>query len=244
MATFLVAHGAWSAGWAWKKMRPLLRAKGHELFTPTYTGIGERVHLAHKDINLDTHIADILGVLEAEDLRKVILVGHSYGGMVATGVADRAPDRIAHLVYLDAFAPRDGQSLLDLQTEENRQRVRDDAKNNGDGWRISPNPAPPDTPEADLSWVNAHRVKQPLQTFEQKIKLTGAVDKLPRTYIYCKISRPGDVFRQFRDRASSEKGWKVVDIDASHSPNVTAPEALCQILDGIAAARAPQVTSL
>jgi len=217
-------------------MRPLLRARGHELYTPTYTGIGERAHLAHKDINLETHIADILGVLESEDLRNVILIGHSYGGMVATGVADRAAERIAQLVYLDAFAPRDGQSLLELQTEENRQRVRDDAKKNGDGWRITPNPAPPDTSEADLAWVNAHRVKQPLQTFEQKLKLTDAVDRLPRTYIYCTKSRPGDVFRQFRDRANSEKSWKCIDIDASHSPNVTAPEALAQILDGIAAA--------
>jgi len=98
VAIFLIAHGAWSAGWAWKKMRPLLRERGHEVFTPTYTGMGERSHLAHKDFNLETHIADILGVLKFEDLRNVILIGHSYGGMVATGVADRAPERIAHLV--------------------------------------------------------------------------------------------------------------------------------------------------
>ncbi|HTP63507.1 MAG TPA: alpha/beta hydrolase [Burkholderiales bacterium] len=235
MATFVVAHGAWSAGWAWKKMRPLMRARGHEFFTPTYTGMGERSHLAHEDIDLDTHIADVIGLLKFEDLRNVILLGHSYGGMVATGVADRAGDRIAQLVYLDAFAPRDGQSLLDLQTEENRQRVREGARKEGGGWRIPPNPTPPDTSPEDLAWVSAHRMPQPLKTFEQKIRLTGAVDKLPRTYIYCKISRPGDVFRQFRDRASTEKGWKCIDIDASHSPNVTAPETLAQILDGIAA---------
>ena len=238
MATFLVAHGAWSAGWAWKKMRPLMRARGHEIFTPTYTGMGERAHLAHKDIDLETHIADTLGVLKYEDLRGVILVGHSYGGMVATGVADRAPERLSQLVYLDAFAPRDGQSLLDLHTEENRQRVREGAKKEGDGWRIPPSPTPPDTSPEDLAWVSAHRMPQPIKTFEQKIKLTGAVDRLPRTYIYCKISRPGDVFRQFRDRASTEKGWKCIDIDASHSPNVTAPEALAGILDRIAAAPA------
>jgi len=218
-------------------MRPLMRARGHEIFTPTYTGMGERAHLAHKDIDLETHIADTLGVLKYEDLRGVILVGHSYGGMVATGVADRAPERLSQLVYLDAFAPRDGQSLLDLHTEENRQRVREGAQKEGDGWRIPPSPTPPDTSPEDLAWVSAHRMPQPIKTFEQKIKLTGAVDKLPRTYIYCKISRPGDVFRQFRDRAGTEKGWKVIDIDASHSPNVTAPEALAKILDGIASAR-------
>ena len=234
MATFLVAHGAWSAGWAWKKMRPLMRARGHEIFTPTYTGMGERAHLAHKDIDLETHIADTLGVLKYEDLRNVILVGHSYGGMVATGVADRATERLSQLVYLDAFAPRDGQSLLDLHTEDNRQRVREGAKKEGDGWRIPPSPTPPDTSPEDLAWVSAHRMPQPIKTFEQKIKLTGAVDRLPRTYIYCKISRPGDVFRQFRDRASSEKGWKCIDIDASHNPHITAPEALAALLDRIA----------
>src|SRR6185436_21106805 len=104
MATFVVAHGAWSAGWAWKKMRPLLRERGHELFTPTYTGLGERVHLLTREVDLETHVRDVLGVLECEDLREVILVGHSYGGMVATVVADRAASRIARLVYLDAFA--------------------------------------------------------------------------------------------------------------------------------------------
>jgi pimeloyl-ACP methyl ester carboxylesterase len=237
VATFLVAHGAWSAGWAWKKMRPLMRARGHEFFTPTYTGMGERAHLAHTDNDLEPHIADVLGVLKYEDLRGVILVGHSYGGMVATGVADRATERLSQLVYLDAFAPRDGQSLLDLQTVEARQRVRDGAKKEGDGWRIPPNPAPPDTSPEDLAWVNSHRMPQPIKTFEQKIRLTGAVERLPRSYIYCKVSRPGDVFRQFRDRASKEKGWKVIDIDASHSPNVTAPEALATILDGIASTR-------
>ena len=236
MATFLVAHGAWSAGWSWKKMRPLLRAQGHELYTPTYTGLGERSHLAHKDIDLETHIADVLGVLKYENLRNVILIGHSYGGMVATGVADRATERLSHLVYLDAFAPRDGQSLLDLQNEETRNRIREGAKKEGDGWRIPQNPVPPDTNELDVAWIMERRVMQPLKTFEQKIKLTGAVDKLPKTYIYCTVSRPGDVFRQFRDRASSEKGWKCIDIDASHSPHVTAPEALVNILEGIAAA--------
>ena len=98
MTTFVVAHGAWSSGWAWKKMRPLLRSQGHELFTPSYTGLGERSHLANPDIGLDTHIDDVINVLAYEDLRDVVLIGHSYGGMVATGVADRAADRIFHLI--------------------------------------------------------------------------------------------------------------------------------------------------
>ena len=117
-------------------MRPLLRAAGHDLFTPTYTGLGERAHLASPAIDLDVHIRDILGVLDMEDLREVALIGHSYGGMVATGVADRARDRIAQLVYLDAFVPKDGQSSFDLQGAETRNRMRELAKTAGEGWRI------------------------------------------------------------------------------------------------------------
>ncbi len=124
MATIVVAHGAWSSGWAWKKMRPLLRAAGHDIFTPSYTGLGERAHLSSPDIGLDTHIADILAVFDYEDLRDVMLIGHSYGGMVATGVADRAQGRVAQLIYLDAFAPRDGQSLFDLVGPEAEAKMR------------------------------------------------------------------------------------------------------------------------
>ena len=109
MATYVICHGAWGGGWAWKKMRALMRAAGHEFVTPTYTGLGERAHLAHPMVGLETHIQDVRATLEYEDLRDVILVGHSYGGMVATGVGDRVPDRVRHLVYLDAFVPSEGQ---------------------------------------------------------------------------------------------------------------------------------------
>jgi pimeloyl-ACP methyl ester carboxylesterase len=102
---FLVCHGAWSAGWAWKKMHPLMQAAGHRLITPTYTGLGERVHLANPSIDLDSHIEDVMNVIKYEDLRDIVLVGHSYGGMVATGVADRARDKVKQLIYIDAFVP-------------------------------------------------------------------------------------------------------------------------------------------
>ena len=122
--TFLVCHGAWSAGWAWKKMHPLMAAGGHRLVTPTYTGLGERAHLANPSIDLETHIEDVLNVIKYEDLRDIVLVGHSYGGMVATGVADRARDRVTQLIYIDAFVPGDGQSLFDLN-EVARQRMQE-----------------------------------------------------------------------------------------------------------------------
>ena len=149
--TFLVCHGAWSAGWAWKKMHPLMAAAGHRLVTPTYTGLGERAHLANPSIDLETHIEDVLDVIKYEDLRDIVLVGHSYGGMVATGVADRARDRVTQLIYIDAFVPADGQSLFDLN-EVARQRMQELAT--GDGWRVPPNPTPPDTSPADLEWLS------------------------------------------------------------------------------------------
>lgn len=234
MATFLVAHGAWSAGWCWKKIRPLLCERGHELFTPTYTGIGERVHLARADVGLETHIADILGVLQFEDLRNVVLIGHSYGGMVATAVADRAPERVAHLVYLDAFVPQDGQCLFDLHPDDIRVAMREAARTAGEGWRIPPNPLPPDTSEMDVAWIMPRRVMQPIKTFEQPVHLSGACERVPTTYIYCTRTGPIDIFKPFAQLAKSKAGWRYVELEASHSPHVTAPETLAALLCDIA----------
>jgi pimeloyl-ACP methyl ester carboxylesterase len=234
MATFLIAHGAWSAAWAWKKMRPLLQARGHALYTPTYTGLGERAHLASREVGLQTHIADVLGTLEFEDLRDVVLVGHSYGGMVATGVADRARARLRRLVYLDAFVPRDGQSLLDLLPADVRERMREAARTAGDGWRVPPNPVPPDTSETDLAWLMPRRVMHPLRAFEEPIRLSGPEGAAPRAYIYCTRIAPGDVFGPFAERARREAGWQYLELEASHSPNVTAPEALAALLEKLA----------
>ena len=212
-------------------MRSRMRDRGHEIWTPTYTGLGERAHLATPDITLDTHIEDVCGLLVMEDLRDVVLIGHSYGGMVATGVADREAARIKRVVYLDAFVPRDGECLLDLHPPEIRERIVS-AVLNGDGWRLPPNPPPPDTPDDDLAWMTTRRMGQPAKTGTQSIRLTGAVERLPRTYIYCLRPRPGDVFRQFAERAKAE-GWQYLEIDASHNPHITAPDALAEMLDGI-----------
>ena len=230
MTTFVIAHGAWSAGWLWKKMHPLLAQRGHRLFTPTYTGIGERSHLAHRGIDLDAHIEDLLKVLEYEDLSNIVLVGHSYGGMVATGVGDRAPERIAQLIYLDAFVPRDGESVFSLMAESTRQTFAAAAERDGDGWRLPPNPMPPDVSPADVAWALPRRVTQPIETFRQAIRLGGAVDKLSRSYVYCTKFGPGDVFRQFADRARIDPGWRYFEMPASHNPQVTMPEALADLL--------------
>ena len=232
MATFVVAHGAWGAGWIWKKMHPLMTARGHRLVTPTLTGLGERGHLARPDIDLETHIADILGVLEFEDLADIVLIGHSYGGMVATGVADRSRRRIARLVYLDAFVPNEGESAFDCLPAAARTQ-RQAAANDSEGWRIPPGPMPPDTPVEDRAWAEPRRLPQPLKTFEQKLNLRNGPLTLPRHYIYCTRIPPDDRFRPFYERAKRE-GWGTHEIDASHNPHVTNPVALADLLARIA----------
>lgn len=228
MATFVVAHGAWSAGWAWKKMHPLMTARGHRLVTPTYTGLGERGHLARPDIDLETHIADILGVLKFENLTDVSLIGHSYGGMVATGVADRAREGIARLIYIDAFAPDDGDSVLDLLPASARAQRQPKP----DGF-IPPVDMPADTAAEDRTWCGPLRLPQPAKTFEQKLKLQNGALTLPRHYIYCTRHAPDDRFRRFYERAMRD-GWGATEIDSSHNPHITCPEALADLLDRIA----------
>lgn len=239
MATFVVAHGAWSASWAWRKMHPLMRAAGHELVVPCYTGLGERRHLLDPGITLDTHVLDVVGAIKMEDLRDVVLVGHSYGGMVATGVADRARERIAHLVYLDAFVPSDGQSLFDLQGPEHRARVEAMAASDGEGWLVPPQAPPPDTAPEDLAWIGPRRFPQPIATFRTPLQLDHGEFSGPRSYIFCTRVGPADSFRQFAARARAEHGWGYRELDASHNPHITMPAELARVLDGIADERSP-----
>jgi pimeloyl-ACP methyl ester carboxylesterase len=234
MATIVLAHGAWSAAWAWKKMRPLLAAAGHEFFSPTYTGLGERAHLARREIDLATHIDDVAAVFEFEDLNDVTLLGHSYGGMVATGVADRLGSRIRRVVYIDAFAPRDGQSLFDLVGPKAEANMRAGAEKDGNGWKLPINPMPPDTAPEDAAWAKPRRRPQPIMTFEQKLRLESP-DLPPRAYIYAQRNGPGDVFRQFGERAKSETGWTYYEMDSSHNPHITCPQDLMSVLTRIMA---------
>jgi pimeloyl-ACP methyl ester carboxylesterase len=231
LAIVVLAHGGWSAAWAWKKVRPLMAAAGHHFFTPTYTGLGERAHLASPSNDLETHIQDLLGVLKFEDLREVVLIGHSYGGMVATGVADRARDRVAQLIYLDAFVPASGQALIDLVPRPERQRLLDSVKT-GDGWRVTPNPTPLDTSPEDLEWISKYRMPQSVKCFDQPLRLQAELS-LPRAYIHCTRYADKKPFAQFATRANGEAGWQAYEVDASHSPNVTAPTALMEVLKQI-----------
>ncbi len=207
-----------------------MAAAGHQFFTPSYTGLGERAHLASPENDLQTHIGDVAGVLEYEDLRDVVLIGHSYGGMVATGAADRVPERIARLIYLDAFVPENGQALIDFLPDQDRRRMRDSAKA-GDGWRVAPNPIPPDTSDEDRAWIAKFRMPQSIRCFEQPIGLRVGLT-LPRVYIQCMRYADRGPFNQFAQRTRTE-GWPLYQLDASHSPNVTAPAALMELLQQI-----------
>jgi pimeloyl-ACP methyl ester carboxylesterase len=210
-----------------------LRAAGHEVFTPALTGLGERAHLTHPDIDLDTHIQDVVGVLECEDLHEVTLLGHSYGGMVITGVADRLPHRLAQLVYLDAEVPADGQSEYDLLPPGERAMYQDLARTKGDGWRIPP-PVPeslPDDLDADMRWALSRMFPQPVNTFTQALQLTSPAPALvPRTYILCTEGREGQALPAYVERARSEPGWRYLELAAGHGAHYTAPHALTKLL--------------
>ena len=156
MANFVLVHGAWHGGWCFKRVAGLLRRAGHEVYTPTLTGLGERAHLIRPTVSLETHVDDVVGVLRCEELSDVVLCGHSYGGMVISGVAEQAADRLRALVYLDAFVPENGQSLFDLLPSGRACTMRADARENGEGYMVMPPPAAYfNVNAADAAWVDA-----------------------------------------------------------------------------------------
>jgi pimeloyl-ACP methyl ester carboxylesterase len=207
---------------------PRLRKAGHDVVTPTLTGLGERSHLAHPDIDLDTHVEDIVAVLSYEDLRDVVLVGHSYGGMVITGVAARGAEWLAHLVYLDAFVPDAGQSLLDF-VGELAIPVRQQAEAAGGFVPSFPAEAFGVTAEADMAWVQPKLTPQPFKTFTQPVGDLEAAGALPRTYIYCGNPAMGP-FDQFAEKTKTASGWRYRELETGHDAMVTMPQELTEIL--------------
>ena len=234
-ATFVLVHGAWHGGWCWQKLTPLLRAAGHEVYTPTLTGLGERAHLLSPQIGLDTHIADIAAVLDYEDLHNVILVGHSYGSMVITGVAEAAAQRLDHLVFLDAFIPQNGQSLFDTIPDQGAA-MRKIAAESGDGWKVPLSQATFGvTDEADVAWMTARITAHPLRSFEEPVRLTDrAALAVPRSYILCRKEGPSG-FDSFALQAQRD-GWGYYELMTGHDAMITVPEALATILLAVASA--------
>ena len=223
MATYVILHGMIAGGWYMGKVAARLRAGGHTVFTPTFTGLGERSHLLTPDLDMDTHIQDIINVLEFEDLREVVLVGKSYSGMVITAVAEKAPERLAHLVYLDALVPQDGQSAADVAGPEVMAPFQQAADEYGDGWRLP----------ADKSF-EPRLTDHPLKTFYYRVTVENLAAKtLPRTYILC-TNKPADsavtaAFDRCANPAQAE-GWHYREIHTDHEPEWESPQELADLL--------------
>jgi pimeloyl-ACP methyl ester carboxylesterase len=238
MATYVLVPGGAHGGWCYQKVARLLRKSGHEVCALTLTGVGERSHLVSADVDLDLHIEDVVQVLHFEDLRDVILVGHSYGGMVITGVADRAPDRVGRLVYLDAANPADGQSLLDIA-----RPMMEPARAAGqivDGVELVLLPFPEAgrfygvTDPDDLAWMDERLSGHPWKCFEQPLRLTNpaALEKLPTYHIVCTstlATRDPELMAQAR---SAGRLW---EIDTGHDLMITEPVAVTDALLQVAA---------
>ncbi|MGF6999376.1 alpha/beta fold hydrolase [Paraburkholderia sp. GAS32] len=228
MHTFVLVHGAFHGGWCYSRVARILRAAGHDVFTPTLTGLGERAHLAHMSINLSVHIEDVAALLRSEELSNVILCGHSYGGMVITGVAAAEGERIRTLVYLDAIVPEDGQSLFDVVGTEIMKRTVATAAL--DGRVPSPGAAFFNVNDADSEWVERRCVPQPIATFVEAVRLTGREPAVHnRTYMLASnygFALNGEIF----DRLGQDPAWRTVVIDAGHDMMIDAPEQLAQAL--------------
>jgi pimeloyl-ACP methyl ester carboxylesterase len=229
MTTFVLVHGAWHGGWCYARTAKLLRAQGHDVFTPTMTGLGERSHMSGSGINLSMHVLDICNVLKWEGLTDVVLCGHSYGGMVITGVAEAMPERIGSLVYLDAFVPENGKALWDYVDDNFRGFFMQTAGESG--GLTAPVPAAGFNVNAkDQAWVDAMCVPMALACFMEKAKITArsaAVKK--RSYIVAAGWAPSP-FTQFHDALKTNPAWTTHVSKAGHDVMVDDPEGLAGML--------------
>lgn len=218
-ATFVLVHGAWHGGWCWQRVCDRLAAAGHRVFAPTLTGVCERSHLSSASVNLTTHIADVVNEIRWKDLDDVVLVGHSYGGMVITGVAEQVGPKIASIVYLDAFIPADGQSIGDL------------------GGKFDAGPLTRQIPAeafavnvADRSWVDSKMTPQPTGCFTEKLAVTGAYQKIARkAYIRAK-NFPIPTFEAALEMARKDPSWKTYVVDCGHDVMIDKPDELASLL--------------
>jgi pimeloyl-ACP methyl ester carboxylesterase len=240
MANFVLVHGAWHGGWCYRDTAAVLRKLGHNVFTPTHTGVGERAHQASEGITLETHIRDVAGCIEAEELDQVILVGHSYGGMVITGVADRMAERIKALVYLDAFVPKNGDSLVSLlgtaHDPEAAAQVRGGLRNAAIATGMA-NPIPAEVfnvTEAKRAWVTRRCVPQALATFEMPVLLLGKIDTIKRRVFILADGWDPSPFRHFAEKYGKAPGWSLVKMPCGHDIMVDLPNELASALAELA----------
>ena len=235
MTQFVLVHGAWHGGWCWARVLPLLRAGGHVAHAVTLTGVGERAHLLSPEIRLDTHVQDVLNLIASEELSDVVLVGHSYGGMVITGVASvlerRRPGMLRHLVYVDAMVPRPGESWSSTHAPEVVAGRASAAERSSGGLSLPPPDAEAFGLEgADRAWVNRRQTPQPFAVYRDSLDFdANRVALLPRTFIDC-TTPPAANIAGSRARARTEAGWRVVELATGHDPMVSVPTELARIL--------------
>ena len=227
--TFVLVHGAWHGGWCWRRVADRLNAAGHVVFTPTLTGLGERSHLLSSNIDLKTHITDVVNVIKWEGLTRVVLCGHSYGGMVISGVAEQAADAIRSIVFLDAFVPKNGEAVRDLTGQAVKEAAAA-AMQRGD-IVIPPRPAEAfDVNEADRAWVDRLCVGQPIGTFTEKIVLTGAAGRIARKNYVRAASYANPGFDRALAAAKADPTWHTYAVPCGHDVMVDAPDRLTEIL--------------
>jgi pimeloyl-ACP methyl ester carboxylesterase len=248
MATFVLVPGAWLGGWAWARVTPLLRAAGHAVHPVTLTGLGERAHLANPQVDLETHVTDVVNLIEYEGLDGVVLVGHSYAGSVVTGVADRVPARLAQVVYLDSGPLAGGSAYLDMLSPENRQEVERAVAEQGDGWRL---PMPSwealekvggaslaGLGEQERGLMRSRAVAQPFGTYTQPLALRDpAREELPRALVSCSFP-----LAQVRELIAAGHPWfvelagprwRLHELPTSHWPMLSRPGDLARLLGEI-----------
>lgn len=228
MADFILVHGAWQGAWCWRRVLPGLWRAGHRAWAVTLTGVGERAHLLSPDITLETHITDVSAVIEAEELERVVLVGHSYAGLVVTGVAERLAARVAHLVYLDAVVPEPGESWSSGHSPETQAARR--AAIAASGTLPPADPALFGLGGADAAWVARRQTPQPGGVYDAPLHFDAArIAALPRSFIDCTAPALAtiDVSRR---RVHAQDGWWITEIATGHASMISAPEATLQAL--------------
>lgn len=247
MAIFMLVHGGGHGGWCYNKISPMLRAEGHFVYSPSLTGCGDRKHLVSADVDLDTHITDIVNLLEYEDLIDIILVGHSYGGMVITGVADRASDRIAQLVYLDAAHPRDGESLRAIAPQSIEPTYAGVRTAQGAEMVMWPMPGMAAffgiTDPEDAAWTEAKLTPHPWKCFSQPLRLLNgdAARSMRRVNINCSESLRNSESQGIKSQTDGDKNY---EIDTGHDLMITEPRQVADMLLEIAAWRQTMVETI
>jgi pimeloyl-ACP methyl ester carboxylesterase len=227
--TFVLVHGAWHGGWCWRRVADRLEKQGHRVFTPTLTGLGERSHLMSPRIDLDTHINDVVNVLTWEDLRGVCLVAHSYGGWPVSGALEKILDRVASIVFLDAFVPEDGQKGFDFASDFSRKGTLE-AQQKGDVARPAPPASAFHVNEKDRAWVDSKTTAQPLALAFSTIRLTGAREKVAKkTYIRAPVY-PQPAFDKYYAAKKADPSWRTYEVPSGHDVMVDIPDRLVEIL--------------